>query len=60
VVTAKSKLVPEADIIAALSGSLAKFKMPKRIFEVAELPRNAMGKVQKAELRRRYANTFNS
>ena len=32
--------------------------MPKRIFVVAELPRNAMGKVQKAELRKRYAGTF--
>lgn len=58
VVTAKGPLVPEADIIAALSASLAKFKVPKRIFMVAELPRNAMGKVQKAELRKRYADTF--
>ena len=58
VVTAKGELAPEAEIIAALSGSLAKFKVPKRIFTVDELPRNAMGKVQKAELRRRYAETF--
>jgi acyl-coenzyme A synthetase/AMP-(fatty) acid ligase len=36
----------------------ADFKVPKRIFQVAELPRNAMGKVQKAELRKRYAGTF--
>ena len=60
VVTAKGKLAPEAEIIATLSGSLAKFKVPKRIFAVDELPRNAMGKVQKAELRRRYADTFTS
>jgi len=58
VVTATARLAPEAEIIAALSSSLAKFKVPKRIFEVAELPRNAMGKVQKAELRKRYAATF--
>jgi len=58
VVTAKAKLAPEAEIIAVLSSSLAKFKVPKRIFEVAELPRNAMGKVQKAELRKTYAGTF--
>jgi malonyl-CoA/methylmalonyl-CoA synthetase len=58
VVTAKAKLAPEVEIIAALSSRLAKFKVPKRIFEVAELPRNAMGKVQKAELRQRYAATF--
>jgi malonyl-CoA/methylmalonyl-CoA synthetase len=58
VVTASGPLAAEAEIIATLSKSLAKFKVPKRIFTVAELPRNAMGKVQKAELRNRYAKTF--
>ena len=58
VVTAPGPLAPEAEIIATLSKTLAKFKVPKRIFEVAELPRNAMGKVQKAELRKHYARTF--
>jgi malonyl-CoA/methylmalonyl-CoA synthetase len=58
--TTKGELAPEAEIIATLSGSLAKFKVPKRIFAVDELPRNAMGKVQKAELRKRYADTFTS
>lgn len=58
VVTARDQLAGEADIIAALATSLARFKVPKRIFAVAELPRNAMGKVQKAELRRRYAGLF--
>ena len=58
VVTAKAPLAPEAEIIAALSEKLARFKVPKRIFEVPELPRNAMGKVQKAELRKRYADCF--
>ena len=48
----------EPQIIAALAGRLAKFKLPKRVFIVAELPRNAMGKVQKAELRRVYEQTF--
>lgn len=48
----------EAAILARLSGRLAKFKQPKRIFMVAELPRNAMGKVQKAELRKVYGETF--
>ncbi len=55
VVTAAGALPSEPEIIAELSKSLAKFKLPKRIFAVAELPRNAMGKVQKAELRKRYA-----
>ena len=58
VVTAKGKLAPEAEIIADISTLLARFKVPKRIFVVDELPRNAMGKVQKAELRKRYAETF--
>lgn len=58
VVTARAPLPPEAEMIAALSAKLARFKAPKRIFEVAELPRNAMGKVQKAELRKRYADCF--
>jgi malonyl-CoA/methylmalonyl-CoA synthetase len=58
VVTASGPLAPEAEIIATLSQTLAKFKVPKRIIIEAELPRNAMGKVQKAELRRRYAGIF--
>jgi malonyl-CoA/methylmalonyl-CoA synthetase len=47
------KLTAE-DIIAALRPILAGFKTPKRVFVVDELPRNAMGKVQKAVLRERY------
>ena len=58
VVVARGPLPPESEIIASLSSSLARFKVPKRIFEVNELPRNAMGKVQKAELRKRYAASF--
>jgi malonyl-CoA/methylmalonyl-CoA synthetase len=49
---------PEQEIIAALAGRLAKFKIPKRVMAEAELPRNAMGKVLKAELRRTYAKLF--
>ena len=48
----------EAEIIARLGKRLAKFKLPKRIFKAAELPRNTMGKVQKASLRQSYAGTF--
>ena len=53
-------LQSEAEIIGHLGGRLAKFKLPKRVFEVADLPRNAMGKVQKAELRGVYGKTFSS
>ncbi len=41
----------EAAVIAAARARLAAFKAPKRVIFVADLPRNAMGKVQKAELR---------
>jgi len=40
-------------IIDRLKGELANYKVPKRVVFVDELPRNAMGKVQKNELRRR-------
>ncbi len=40
-----------ASLIAALKPRIANFKVPKQIFVVAELPRNAMGKVQKNLLR---------
>lgn len=42
----------------ALEQRLAKYKLPKRIVFVSEMPRNAMGKVQKAELRARYADLY--
>ena len=48
----------EADVMVAIKGKLAAFKLPKRVFLVDDLPRNAMGKVQKNELRKRYADTF--
>ena len=38
-------------MLAALDGRLAKFKLPKKIVVVEELPRNPMGKVQKNVLR---------
>jgi len=49
-----------AAIEAALSDSLAKFKQPKQVFIVDELPRNTMGKVQKNVLRDRYANIYSA
>jgi malonyl-CoA/methylmalonyl-CoA synthetase len=50
--------VSEASVLNALDGRLAKFKMPKRIFVVNELPRNAMGKVQKNVLRNTYSQIY--
>ena len=54
VTTSDGSSVSEAEIIATLSRRLAKFKCPKRIVLVPELPRNSMGKVSKAELRERF------
>ena len=52
-VVAKEPLEEEA-VIAALKDKLARFKQPKRIVFVDELPRNTMGKVQKNVLRDEY------
>jgi malonyl-CoA/methylmalonyl-CoA synthetase len=49
---------PEAEIITTLKGQLAGFKVPKKLVFVDELPRNAMGKVVKAELRKGHAGLF--
>ena len=43
---------------AALSGRLAGYRIPKRILWCPNLPRNAMGKVQKTVLRSRHAGMF--
>ncbi|MFD1190226.1 AMP-binding protein [Phenylobacterium conjunctum] len=50
----------ETAMIAAAREKLAAFKTPKRVFFVDELPRNAMGKVQKNLLRDQYKATFTS
>ena len=58
VVRANSKngaALHETEIIAALRGQLANFKLPKHVYLVDDLPRNAMGKVQKNVLRERYS-----
>ena len=46
------------DIMAALHDRLAKFKQPKAIFFMDELPRNTMGKVQKNALREMFGDVF--
>ncbi|MFL6808868.1 MAG: malonate--CoA ligase [Bradyrhizobium canariense] len=58
VVCNKDADISEASVLNALDGRLAKFKMPKRVFVVDELPRNAMGKVQKNILRDTYAKIY--
>lgn len=48
----------EAALRDALTDQLARYKLPKRFLFVDHLPRNKMGKVQKAALRDRYHATF--
>jgi malonyl-CoA/methylmalonyl-CoA synthetase len=58
VVVTKGAKIDEATVQAALADRLARFKQPKRVFVVPDLPRNTMGKVQKNVLRETYAKTF--
>jgi malonyl-CoA/methylmalonyl-CoA synthetase len=58
VVCGKGADVTEASVLKALDGRLAKFKMPKRVFVVDELPRNTMGKVQKNVLRDNFKDIY--
>lgn len=55
VVAESGARLDEAQIIAAVKEKLAGFKVPKRVLVAADLPRNAMGKVQKNVLRQRCA-----
>ena len=47
------------DVVNALKLRIANFKIPKAVFVVDELPRNAMGKVQKNLLREQHKLLFN-
>ena len=50
--------VSEADVLNSLCGRLARFKLPKRVVVLHQLPRNTMGKVQKSALREEYATLY--
>lgn len=59
VVPASSEQVPdEKSLIADLREKLSAYKVPKRILTLDTLPRNAMGKVLKSELREIYRDLF--
>ena len=58
VVCDKAAKVDESSVLKALDGRLARFKMPKRVIFVDQLPRNAMGKVQKNILRDTYSDIY--
>jgi malonyl-CoA/methylmalonyl-CoA synthetase len=58
-VIAKPGAALDADaMLARIKAELANYKVPKHLAVVAELPRNAMGKVQKNLLRNEWAGLF--
>jgi malonyl-CoA/methylmalonyl-CoA synthetase len=60
VVARPGAVVTEADVVTGLQARLARYKVPKRVLVVADLPRNAMGKVQKNVLRQQYASLYDA
>ena len=46
----------EKTILASIKDDIARFKQPKRLVVLDELPRNTMGKVQKNVLREKYSD----
>ncbi len=58
VLVAEQTPVGDDTLRAALDSGLARFKHPRRFYWVDELPRNAMGKVQKKVLRERYRDAY--
>ena len=58
VVVPRDRPVDVAMVERALKDRLARFKQPKRVICVEDLPRNVMGKVQKNALRERFTNLF--
>ena len=59
VVVARAGATPQApELLAMLKARIANFKVPKQVFVVSELPRNAMGKVLKNVLREQHRKLF--
>jgi malonyl-CoA/methylmalonyl-CoA synthetase len=57
VVARPGHTLTEGQIMATLKADIASFKVPKRVHFVDDLPRNAMGKVQKNLLRQQFGTT---
>jgi malonyl-CoA/methylmalonyl-CoA synthetase len=59
VVTAKKgAALDTAALLAGIAGKLARFKQPRHVAVLDELPRNTMGKVQKNVLRQQFRDVF--
>ncbi|HEX5932988.1 MAG TPA: malonyl-CoA synthase, partial [Pseudorhizobium sp.] len=50
--------IDEEIVLHGLKDRLARYKQPKRVLFIEELPRNTMGKVQKNILRETYGNLY--
>jgi malonyl-CoA/methylmalonyl-CoA synthetase len=58
VVRQKGATIDEQAVLDGLKDRLARYKQPKRVLFIDDLPRNTMGKVQKNVLRQTYANLY--
>jgi malonyl-CoA/methylmalonyl-CoA synthetase len=54
----KGASITEKEVMDALGEKLARFKHPKRVLFVDQLPRNTMGKVQKSQMRETYKSLY--
>ena len=58
VIAREGAALTESQVIESLKDRLARFKQPKRVLFLKALPRNTMGKVQKAALRAEYKDLY--
>ena len=58
IVKEKNNKFDESNLKSLLKQELATYKVPKRIFDISEMPINVMGKVQKNSLRDKYRHVF--
>jgi malonyl-CoA/methylmalonyl-CoA synthetase len=58
VVLRPGAVLSESELIDQVRTRLSAYKVPKRVLLLAELPRNAMGKVRKEALRATYAALY--
>lgn len=58
VVATPGETPTDQELLDHVAHDVARFKQPRAVRVVEALPRNVMGKVQKAELRKRYADLF--
>ena len=59
VIVSETEITPELEVIESnLSKSLARYKHPRKLLWIDQLPRNTMGKVQKNILREEFKSLF--